>query len=410
MKRACWFALASVLLGCSGDETAEPIPTEDPCPGCTKLSPSADDQTALQTALIQATAGQVIYLEAGRYDLTAELSLSVHGVTVRGAGKDQTILDFTGQTTGANGLAITGDDVVLEHLAIKNTPGDGVRATDVTNIAFMDMAVGWDAAASLENGAYGLYPVGSEGVRIERSTVYGARDAGVYVGQSTNILVSECDVYGNVAGIEIENSTGAEVTRNLAHDNTAGILVFNLPNLPVQDGKHAKVHANEITTNNLKNFAAEGTIVSRVPAGTGVFLLATDENEIHDNHIEGNRTVAALVLGYTALIGTFDDPGFDPYAQGNYIHDNEFVNNGYDPVVLGALIDVRPIPDIVTDGCEDPATAPATDALVNCVGEPGGATYININQADSLCDADVTPTQDLAAVTCEHPSLPSQDP
>ena len=105
---------------------------------------------------------------------------------------------------------------------------------------------GWSAAASPDNGAYGLYPIGSHGVRIERCVVYGARDAGIYVGQSTNALVVDSEAYGNVAGIEIENTTDVEVRDNAVHDNTAGILVFNLPNLPVQDGKRAKVHENRV--------------------------------------------------------------------------------------------------------------------------------------------------------------------
>ena len=37
--------------------------------------------------------------------------------------------------------------------------GDGVRATAVKNITFRNVAVIWEAAASLDNGAYGLYPV-----------------------------------------------------------------------------------------------------------------------------------------------------------------------------------------------------------------------------------------------------------
>ncbi len=69
---------------------------------------------------------------------------------------------------------------------------------------------------------------------IRNSRVTGASDAGIYVGQSTNILVEDNETYGNVAGIEIENSTGATVRDNHVHDNTAEILIFNLPGLPVE--------------------------------------------------------------------------------------------------------------------------------------------------------------------------------
>ena len=40
------------------------------------------------------------------------------------------------------------------------------------------------------------------------------------------------EAYFNVAGIEIENSYYADVYDNVAENNTAGILVFDLPDLP----------------------------------------------------------------------------------------------------------------------------------------------------------------------------------
>ena len=65
----------------------------------------------------------------------------------------------------------------------------------------------------------------------------GASDAGFYVGQSRNIIVRRNRAEGNVAGIEIENSIGADVYENTATGNTGGILVFNLPDLPMKGGK-----------------------------------------------------------------------------------------------------------------------------------------------------------------------------
>src|SRR3546814_1516361 len=72
----------------------------------------------------------------------------------------------------------------------------------------------WTGGPSTDNGAYGLYPVQVDNVLIEDSVVKGASDAGIYVGQSTNIIVRNNRAEGNVAGIEIENSTGADVYGN----------------------------------------------------------------------------------------------------------------------------------------------------------------------------------------------------
>jgi len=47
-----------------------------------------------------------------------------------------------------------------------------------------------------------------------------AADAGSYVGQSKNVIVRNNRAESNVAGIEIENTQGADVYDNVAVDNT----------------------------------------------------------------------------------------------------------------------------------------------------------------------------------------------
>jgi parallel beta-helix repeat protein len=375
------------------------------------LTPGADDQTVVQTALIEASAGDTLCFAAGTFAFESELSLSASDVILRGAGLDETVLDFAGQTTGANGMVITGDRVTVEALTAKNTPGDGIRATDVEDITFRDVAVRWDAEGSTANGAYGLYPVGSSGVRIERCIVNGARDAGIYVGQSERILVTGSEAYGNVAGIEIENSTDAEVVDNHVHDNTGGLLVFNLPGLPVQDGKRAKVHQNIVENNNLESFAEAGTVVAAVPPGIGIIILASDNNEIHDNEIRNNRSVGFVLLNYTtALFQPHNDPDFDGFPQGNYIHDNLFDGNGTNADdLVAALTTEVPVPAIMDDGCVPEDTTPGPED-VNCFWEnvdaaEAPATYYDFN----LCNDGETST-DIAPVTCQHESLPPQAP
>lgn len=402
-----------LLLACSGG--ADDTGTADSGSGgvdpawasCnTLLSPgSADDRAAVQTAFIEANDGDELCLDAGTWSFDSELSLSVGNVTLRGAGIGATVLDFSTQDVGANGIAITGDGVTVRDLTVKNTPGDGIRASSVDGITFQRVQVGWDAEASLDNGAYGLYPVESTRVRIEECEVYGARDAGIYVGQSTDILVKDSVAWGNVAGIEIENSTDAEVVGNTATDNTAGILVFNLPGLPLQDGKRAKVHGNIISDNNRDNFAQEGTIVASVPKGLGVMILASDANEVTDNTITGNGSTGVLIVSYIeALMGAYDDDAFNAYPQDNWVHDNVYENNGTDTdSLLDAVIpEPRPLPAILWDGCQEPVeggTLPAN----NCVDGDKTAGWMNFGWCGG---GEVNP----AAMVCEGTALGGQDP
>ena len=106
------------------------------------------------------------------------------------------------------------------------------------------------AGPKTTNGAYGIYPVKSKNVLIEDSASIGASDAGIYVGQSQNVIVRRNRAEKNVAGIEIENTINADVYENTATGNTGGILVFNMPNLP-QPGQSTRVFNNKSIDNNL---------------------------------------------------------------------------------------------------------------------------------------------------------------
>lgn len=375
------------------------------------VAPSADDQTAVQTALIEAKDGDVVCFGEGTFTFKTELELDAKNVTLHGAGAAKTTWDFSGQDVGGNGLLIKSDGVVVEDMTVKNTTGDGIRADNVTGITFRNMSVIWDADASLESGAYGLYPVGCTDVLIDTCIVKGARDAGIYVGQSSKILIKDSEAYGNVAGIEVENSTDAEVVNNHVHDNTAGILVFNLPNLPVQDGKRAKIHGNKVEKNNQLNFGVAGTTVAKVPEGIGIMVLASDDNEVHDNDVASNNSVGVLVVNYIEeLFGMPNDPTYDKFPEGNFIHDNTFTGNGTKPNILiaGASGGIDPIPDIVWDGCVNPA-AVDDGHLVNCLSNnKNGAADATFANAD-LCGNPAMVSTDASKVTCEYDPLPPQN-
>ena len=383
-----------------GTTTGQVIP--DDCDAF--VAPSDDDNAALQGALLEAAENSVVCMGEGVFMLNTELSISVDGVTLRGAARDATILDFSGQDLGGNGIRITGDGVTVQAFTVRETPGDGIRGDDVAGITFDDVSVEWAEKLSMESGAYGLYPVGSSDVVIRNSRVFGARDAGIYVGQSTNILVEDNEAYDNVAGIEIENSTGATVRRNHAYDNTAGLLIFNLPGLPVQDGKHTLAYDNIIENNNGDNFGIPGTAVAAVPPGVGVMILASDENELRDNIIRGNRSTGVIIVSYNELIGLepANDPEFDAFAEGNYIHDNSFAGNGEMPAMPLDAIAGDPAAAILFDGCLDPEGMPMDPALVNCLWQNGDATYKNFD----LCGGFADQSTDIEPVTCQHTPLP----
>ena len=231
---------------------------------------------------------------------------------------------------------------------------DAIKVKGVTNIKFLRVKTEWTDGPKSENGAYGLYPVESKNVLIDGCIAIGASDAGIYVGQSQNIIVRNSRAEFNVAGIEIENSYYADVYDNVATNNTGGILVFDLPSLPQQGGHHVRVFNNKSVGNNTDNFAPEGNIVGEVPRGTGIIIQANSDVEIFNNVIGDNDTVNIAVVTYGS---DTDDEEYYPHPKSIQIHGNEFGPTGYNPdtskgELAQILFDLSggDMPDIFWDG------------------------------------------------------------
>lgn len=317
-------------------------------------TPDANEK--LQEALILAEPGDVVELAAGTWRLADGLSLDVNNVTVRGAGTGEggSILDFSGQQGAGEGLLVTSDDVYLTNFAVINTKGDGIKSKGADRIVYHKLRVEWTAGPKATNGAYGIYPVESTDVLIDSVFVRGASDAGIYVGQSKNIVVRESIAQENVAGIEIENSFDADVHDNIATRNTGGILVFDLPSLPQQGGHNVRVFENVINDNSTPNFAPKGNIVAGVPTGTGVLVMANRNVEVFDNVFDQNGTANVMIVGYRY---EHKDPNYQPLPKAIVVRGNQHGKAGYAPAFEGgdqiAAALGGSLPPVLWDGAGD---------------------------------------------------------
>ena len=315
------------------------------------VAAGAGAQERLQEALILAQPGDRVVLGEGRFELTDGLSLDIAGVTVKGAGPDKSVLSFKGQLAAGEGLLVTSDNVVLRDFAVEDSKGDAIKSKGADNIVYHNIRVEWTGGPKETNGAYGIYPVESENVLIDSVLVIGASDAGIYVGQSRNIIVRDSIARFNVAGIEIENSFNADVHDNVATKNTGGILVFDLPNLPQQGGHNVRVFDNVVVENDTANFAPKGNIVASVPTGTGVMVMANRDIEIFDNVFEGNGSSNIMVIGYRQK---FEDAQYQPMVRNVRISDNAHGKTGFAPQFAGgemlAAAFGGSVPPIIWDG------------------------------------------------------------
>lgn len=349
------------------------------------LSPSDNSQEEIQEALIDLEPGDVLTLEAGEYYFEDGLSLDVDDVIFEGSGIDATILNFENQISGAQGLLITSDDVTIRDFAILDAKGDAIKVIGADGINMIRLRTEWTGGPKETNGAYGFYPVESKDVLIDGCVAIGASDAGIYVGQSQNIIVKNSIAQYNVAGIEIENSYYADVFDNLASHNTGGILVFDLPDLPQQGGHHVRVFRNKAINNDTDNFAPEGNIVGEVPRGTGIIIQANSDVEVFDNDIYGNGTVNLSIVTYGYET---EDENYNPHPKSIQIHNNRFGDGGFDPDVgtgeLAAILfelSDGDMPDIFWDGIlpinQMLFGQPDDERLI--ISNNGGATFLTIN-------------------------------
>jgi parallel beta-helix repeat protein len=363
---------------------------------------------ALREKLLDAKPGDVIEIPPGVHRFDRSLTLRADGVTLRGAGMDKSVLSFKGQKAGAEGLLVNASDFTIERLAIEDSKGDGLKINEGENITIRGVRVEWTGGPKTSNGAYGLYPVKTRNVLIEDSVAIGASDAGIYVGQSRDVIVRNSRAERNVAGIEIENTVNADVYGNTATANTGGILVFNMPALS-QQGGNIRVFRNKVVDNNTDNFGAEGTPVASVPAGSGVVINSNDDVEIFDNDISGNVT-ANIIVSSVYSTGYKDESAsedFDPYPERIWIHDNRLSGGGDSPdglelkaLKLAAYGLRGRLPDVLFDGYVNPKRA--------------GGPQICIRGVSGVLNADgpggyKNPVKDMQAYACSLPSLPAVD-
>jgi parallel beta-helix repeat protein len=278
---------------------------------------------SIQAAVDRARPGDTIEAMPGLYH--EEIHIDLNQITLRGlkgADGQRAVLD--GKKELADAIVASGDDFTIEGFEIRHYIANGAQAQNARNVVFRDLVID-------DTGLYGTYPVSCTGVTIEKVVASRIADAAIYVGQSRDIVVRDCEAHHSVTGIEIENSVNAVVENNYCHDNTAGILVFILPNNPSKVGRNCKVVGNRVIENNHPNFGNPNAIVSRVPPGGGILIMAADDTEVTGNEIRGNNSygVSVISLDSSFPAGTKYDVG--PVPERNWIHDNRYADNGRQP-------------------------------------------------------------------------------
>lgn len=276
----------------------------------------------IQAAIDRARPGDTIMVPYGIYN--EQVAIDLNNISLFGIPNENgewPILD--GENVLSEGVIASGNNFEVAFFQVINYTDTGILVEGVRGVHMHDLYV--------ENtGTYGLYPVKSSDILIENSEVVGANDAGIYAGQSEDVVIRNNVVYENVLGIEVENTVGAEVYGNFAYNNTVGIFVDLLPQLTTKVSINTIVYNNQLEGNNHENFAKEGTAASLMPPGAGIGILAADNVEVYGNTIRDHET-AGIGIFHMSIGFDEEEINVGPTPENIWIHDNIYENNGYAP-------------------------------------------------------------------------------
>ena len=287
------------------------------------------DEAKIVEAFLSLKDSSEIYLKEGLYKFDNLSLTQLKHIRVRGDGPDKTILDFSSQTQGGEGIRVTDlKYFVIRDMTIRDSKGDLLKINKSDHVDILNLHATWKHSDST-SGGYAIYPVMCHNVMIDSCYAEGSSDAGIYVGQTDSAVVRNCKAFRNVAGCEIENTSHASVYNNEFYGNTAGFLVFDLPGLS-RKGGFVKAYQNNIHDNNLLNFAKSGSFgtywgVGNASPGSGVIVLSASNVEIFDNQINNNNSSAiALASGLSVDDKALEkiNENYFPISSNIYIHDN----------------------------------------------------------------------------------------
>ncbi len=286
----------------------------------------------IQDAVNKANPGDTIVVEPGSYH--ESVSIDKPYITLKGLVENGKRPVLKGEMVLPDGVIASGDHFRMTGFRAQDYKGNGVTVQGAKNVYLADLDI--DHA-----GLYGIYPVNCTGVVVENTRTTRVADAGLYVGQSRDILVRNNVVTESVMGIEIENSENAVVENNLVINNTGGILAYMLPGLKEKTGNTTRILRNFVINNNLKNFADPKSNVAKVPPGTGILILAFDTSVVAENIITGNGSFGVAVVDMEMMDDPARDKEIEPHSDQVRVEENFYMDNGAKPAGMVKVMSTK---------------------------------------------------------------------
>jgi parallel beta-helix repeat protein len=297
--------------------------------------------TTIQSAVDAANPGDMVRIPPGVYH--ENVLVTKDNVTIEGSAG--AILDGTG--LGGSGITVRSSNPIaringfrLTGLRIQNYVRNGVILNRVDHYRI-------DHAEFVDNLAYGIFPIRSSQGLIEFNRVSGSDDTGIYIGQSSDAVISNNYVTDCTVAISAEVSSHITVQDNKVMDNTIGMLAALLPGLSVTETTNIQITRNLFLRNNRPNPVSDPSdILSQLPTGVGILLFGADQVTVTDNKVMDNNSAGIAVVQVPPTLAGLD-PRIEPFPDQNRIDGNVVLSNGSSPDPK-----ITPLPpgDLLWDG------------------------------------------------------------
>lgn len=318
-----------------------------------QICPGPEAQNELLRAFFEATEGDTIELCAGEFAFNREMPVhDKRGITFKGAGKDQTILDFAGSNDAWGVSAGRMHGFTIQGMTIRDAKSVGILFINSEQVTMRDLRVLWSDWESCEpapdaptscsaHGEVGAVFEFGKDVLVEDSEFYGAALFGLGFLLPRDVTIRRVRTQRNAIGLFLNNARRLTVTESDIEQNSVGVLHVDEADINPFAGKTVFT-GNRVTANNTPNFVRTGHGLAGLPPGIGFLHVAGDQFEITQNEFVDNGTTGLAIVNTHLLIPVDISNKADRFPEGINVHDNLFRDNGGQP------------------GIPDPRAGPAT--------------------------------------------------
>lgn len=290
---------------------------------CTTLNPGAT-AAQINTALSGCSTGQVVFLNAGTYNLSVGIHIiAKSNVTLRGAGADQTKLVFTGSDScsGLNSdICIQGDNSLFggssglnpDNTATWTAASYAKGQTQITMSSTANLSVG--KTILLDQCNDGLSGSGCSGTETDPGTIWvcdsvaaGCNDDGPSGGptgaQRTGRDQQQLVTVTNIAGSVVTFSPGLYMP-NWAAARSPGAMWATTQNAADGVENLSVDHTNSTTQAGIAIWNCNGCWVSGVrsitPLRSHVWIVISPRTVVRDNYFYGSQSTHSEGYGIEA--------------------------------------------------------------------------------------------------------------